>query len=133
MDPQRVNIGTQLRGAYKALLARSPEVGNAVVAAAPDPVLVELLRIRASQINSRAFCLPMHTHDARKKGETPDRIAVLPAWEETDYFSETDRAALHPTEALTRVPDGRVSEEDYDPAAAVLTPEHLSAISRLPR
>jgi AhpD family alkylhydroperoxidase len=130
-EPQRVNIGTQHPAAYQALLALSTEVENAVGAAGLDPLLVELLRIRASQINGRAFCLQMHTRDALKKGENPDRIAVLPAWEETDSFSETDRAALRPSEAVTRVPDGHVSDEDYDAAAAVLTLEQISAISWL--
>ncbi|MET7355824.1 carboxymuconolactone decarboxylase family protein [Streptomyces mirabilis] len=65
--------------------------------------MVELLRIRTSQINGCSFCLRMHTRDALKKGENPDRIAGLPAWAETGYFSETDRAALRLTEAITRV------------------------------
>ncbi len=70
----------------------------------------------------------MHTRDALKKGENPDRIAVLPAWGETGYFSETDRAALRLTEAVTQVPDGHVSDDDYKAAAAVLSPEQLSAV-----
>jgi AhpD family alkylhydroperoxidase len=89
------------------------------------------LKIRTSQINGCAFCLRMHTRDALKKGETPDRIAVLPGWEETDYFSETDRAALRLTEAITRVPDGHVSDEDFNAAAAVLTADQVSAIAWL--
>jgi alkylhydroperoxidase family enzyme len=73
----------------------------------------------------------MHTRDALKKGETLDRIAVLPGWEETDYFSETDRAALCLTEAITRVPEGHVSDEDFNAAAAVLTADQVSAIAWL--
>ena len=65
---------------------------EATAAAGLAPLLVELLRIRTSQINGCAFCLRMHTRDALKKGENPDRIAVLPGWEETGYFSETDRS-----------------------------------------
>jgi AhpD family alkylhydroperoxidase len=89
------------------------------------------LKIRTSQINGCAFCLRMHIRDALKKGENPDRIAVLPAWEETGYFSEIDRAALRLTEAITRVPDGHVSDEDFNAAAAVLTADQVSAIAWL--
>jgi AhpD family alkylhydroperoxidase len=128
---QRVNIGEQHPAAYKALIALSSEVEEAAAAAGLNPLLVELLRIRTSQINGCAFCLRMHTRDALKKGETPDRIAVLPGWEETDYFSETDRAALRLTEAITRVPDGHVSDEDFNAAAAVLTADQVSAIAWL--
>jgi alkylhydroperoxidase family enzyme len=73
----------------------------------------------------------MHTGDARKKGENPDRIAVLPAWRETGYFSATDRAALRLTEAITLVSDGHVSDEDYNAAAAALTADQISAVAWL--
>ncbi|MGY6026367.1 carboxymuconolactone decarboxylase family protein [Streptomyces spinosirectus] len=130
-DSPRVNIGKQHPAAYKALIALSSEAEEAIAAAGLDPLLVELLRIRTSQINGCAFCLRMHTRDALKKGENPDRIAVLPAWEETGYFSETDRAALRLTEAITCVPDGHVGDEDYDAAAAVLTADQISAVAWL--
>ncbi|MGI5509179.1 carboxymuconolactone decarboxylase family protein [Streptomyces sp. CA-106131] len=130
-DSQRVNLGEQHPAAYKALIALSSEVEEAAAAASLNPLLVELLKIRASQINGCAFCLRMHTRDALKKGETPDRIAVLPGWEETDYFSQTDRAALRLTEAITRVADGHVSDEDFNAAAAVLTADQVSAIAWL--
>ena len=130
-DLQRVNMGEQHPAAYKALIALSSEVDKAAAAAGLDPLLVELLRIRTSQINGCAFCLRMHTRDALKKGENPDRIAVLPGWAETGYFSATDRAALCMTEAITRVPDGHVSDEDFNAAAAVLTADQVSAIAWL--
>ncbi|GHF35152.1 alkyl hydroperoxide reductase AhpD [Streptomyces mashuensis] len=127
--PQRVNIGKQHPAAYKALIALWSEVEGAAAAAGLDPLLVELLKIRVSQINGCAFCLRMHTRDALKKGENPDRIAVLPGWQETGYFSEPERAALRLTEAVTRVSDGHVSDADYDAAAAVLTADQVSAIA----
>ncbi|MEV8610834.1 carboxymuconolactone decarboxylase family protein [Amycolatopsis sp. NPDC051373] len=130
-NTQRVRIDKQHPAAYKALIALSAEADNGAVAAGLDPLLVELVRIRTSQINGCAFCLRMHTRDALKKGENPDRIAVLPAWEETEYFSATDRAALRLTEAITRVPDGHVSDEDYSAAAAELTEDQISAVSWL--
>ncbi|BAU82058.1 alkylhydroperoxidase [Streptomyces laurentii] len=129
MSDSRVNLGKQHPAAYKALIALSAEVEEAAVTAGLDPLLVELLRMRTSQINGCAFCLRMHTRDALKKGENPDRIAVLPAWEETGCFSETDRAALRLTEAVTRVPDGHVPDTEYDAAAAVLTADQISAVA----
>ncbi|MER0450057.1 carboxymuconolactone decarboxylase family protein [Streptomyces sp. Edi4] len=130
-DPQRVIIGKQHPVSYKALIALSQRVEESAAAAGLDPLLIELLKIRASQINGCAFCLRMHTRDALKKGENPDRIAVLPGWEETGYFSETERAALRLTEAVTRVSDGHVSDEDYNAAAALLTEDQISAVSWL--
>ncbi|WP_433299462.1 carboxymuconolactone decarboxylase family protein [Pseudonocardia sp. CA-142604] len=131
MDTQRVSIDKQHPAAYKALFALSAEAEKAAAAAGLDPLLVELVRIRASQINGCAFCLRMHTGDALKKGENIDRIAVLPAWEETGYFSETDRAALRLTEAITRVSDGHVSDADYNAAATALTADQISAAAWL--
>jgi AhpD family alkylhydroperoxidase len=130
-NTQRVNIGKQHPAAYKTLIALSTEVEENAAAAGLDPLLVELLKIRTSQINGCAFCLRMHTRDALGKGENPDRIAVLPAWEETGYFSETERAALRLTEAITRVSDGHVGDEDYDAAAAALTADQVSAVAWL--
>jgi AhpD family alkylhydroperoxidase len=130
-NSQRVNIGKQHPAAYKALIAMSAQVEENAAAAGLDPLLVELMRIRTSQINGCAFCLRMHTRDALEKGEDPDRIAVLPAWEETGYFSETDRAALRLAEAITRVSDGHVSDEEYDAAATALTADQVSAVAWL--
>ncbi|WP_234340361.1 carboxymuconolactone decarboxylase family protein [Streptomyces sp. SCSIO 75703] len=90
-----------------------------------------MLKIRTSQLNGCAFCLRMHTRDALKKGENPDRIAVLPGWEETGYFSATERAAPRLTEAITGVAAGHVGDEDYEAAAAVLTEDQVSATAWL--
>ncbi|MFJ3403751.1 carboxymuconolactone decarboxylase family protein [Promicromonospora sp. NPDC090134] len=126
---QRVDMGKQQPTAYKALTALSAEAESNAVSAGLDPLLVELLRIRTSQINGCAFCLRLHTRDALKKGENPDRIAVLPAWRETGYFSAADRAALGLAEAITLVADGHVADADYADAAAVLTDDQVGAVS----
>jgi AhpD family alkylhydroperoxidase len=128
---QRVNIGKQHPASYKALLALFAAAEEAAAEAGLDPLLVELVKIRTSQINGCAFCLRMHTRDALKKGENPDRIAVLPGWEETGYFSGAERAALRLTEAVTRVSQGHVSDEDYEAAAAVLSADQVSALAWL--
>ena len=69
-----------------------------------DPRLRELVRIRASQLNGCAYCIDMHTKDARAVGETEQRIYALPAWRETPFFTERERAALAFTESVTLMP-----------------------------
>ena len=69
-----------------------------------DKSLIELVKLRASQINGCAFCLDMHTSDARKNGETEQRLYVLNAWREAPFYTERERAALAWTEHLTRLP-----------------------------
>ncbi|MER6737933.1 carboxymuconolactone decarboxylase family protein [Streptomyces puniciscabiei] len=83
-----------------------------------DPVLAELVTIRASQLNHCAFCLDMHLKAARKNGESEDRVQLLNAWEETEgLYSERERAALALTEAVTVLTDGFVPDEVYERAA----------------
>jgi AhpD family alkylhydroperoxidase len=84
-----------------------------------DPELAELIKIRASQLNHCAFCLDMHTHDARKRGISEQKITLLAAWEEAgDLFTETERAALALTDAMTDLTGpGHVSDEVYSRAA----------------
>jgi AhpD family alkylhydroperoxidase len=83
-----------------------------------DPVLAELVMVRASQINACAFCLDMHVGIALENGETPKRIALLDAWAEAgDLFTGRERAALALTEAVTVLTDGFVPDETYERAA----------------
>jgi AhpD family alkylhydroperoxidase len=104
----------------------------AAVAAAIDakvePELLELIRIRASQINGCAFCLDMHAKDARAKGETEQRIYALNAWRETPFYSERERAGLALTEAVTLVSDGQVPDEVYVAAAEVFDEGQVAAL-----
>ncbi|MDD9267159.1 carboxymuconolactone decarboxylase family protein [Paenibacillus sp. GCM10023248] len=79
-----------------------------------DPKLVELIKIRASQINGCAYCLDMHTKDARAAGETEQRIYLLTAWREAPFYTESERAALALTEAVTRISDAGVPEELFE-------------------
>ena len=78
-----------------------------------EPKLLELVKLRASQINGCAFCLDMHTKDARAMGETEQRLYLLPAWRETELYTDRERAALAWTEALTEIADERVPDEVY--------------------
>ncbi|MGW0706199.1 carboxymuconolactone decarboxylase family protein [Streptomyces sp. NPDC002643] len=122
-----------------ALKKITPDVSGAMgslhaaaVSAATDakvePEILELIRIRASQINGCAFCLDMHTKDARAQGETEQRIYALSAWEETPFFSARERAALALTEAVTLVHDGHVPDEVYAVAAEVFDEQQIAAL-----
>ncbi|MDW6062016.1 carboxymuconolactone decarboxylase family protein [Streptomyces sp. FXJ1.4098] len=94
-----------------------------------DPALVDLIKIRASQINHCAFCIHMHTRDARKAGETEERINLLSAWEEASgFFTEKERAALALTEAVTVLTDGFVPDEVYQRAAAHFEEAELAQV-----
>ena len=95
-----------------------------------DPQLRELVRIRASQINGCAYCIDMHTKDARAIGETEQRIYALPAWRETPFFTEKERAALAFTESVTLLAIDHVPTEDYDAVAAQFSPEEVAALGQ---
>ena len=79
-----------------------------------DLTLYHLIKLRASQINGCAFCLAMHTDEALKHGETPERIVSLDAWEESPLYSDRERAALAWTEELTLIADSGASKESFD-------------------
>ncbi len=76
-----------------------------------EPSLRELIKVRTSQINGCAYCIDMHTKDARAAGETEQRLYALNAWRETPFFTERERAALEWTEAVTLIGDGHAPEE----------------------
>jgi len=84
--------------------------------------LLELVKTRASQINGCAFCLHMHTKDARANGETEERLHLLNAWRESPLYSDRERAALAWTEALTLVAETRAPDEDYAELSRHFTP-----------
>ncbi len=90
-----------------------------------DHPLLELVKTRASQINGCAYCLDMHTKDARVGGETEQRLYTLSAWRETSFFTERERAALAWTEAVTRVWEHHVPDADYEAARAHFSEKEL--------
>ncbi len=83
-----------------------------------EPSLLELVKMRASQLNGCAYCIDMHSKDARAKGETEQRLYALSAWEETPFFTPRERAALAWTEGLTNIQQGHVPGELYEEARA---------------
>ncbi|MEV3908904.1 MULTISPECIES: carboxymuconolactone decarboxylase family protein [Streptomyces] len=97
-----------------------------------DPTLVELIQIRASHLNHCAYCLHMHTNDARKAGETEDRLHMVPVWREArHFFTEKEQAALALTEAVTLVADGGVPDTVYAEAAARFDEQELAHVLSL--
>ena len=87
--------------------------------------LLELVKIRASQINGCAICLHMHAQEARRQGESEDRILMLDAWHETGLYTPREKAALAWTEALTRLTETRAPDEAYEAAKAEFSDEEL--------
>jgi len=93
--------------------------------------LIELVKMRASQINGCAFCLDMHAKDARKHGETEQRLYLLNAWRETPYYSDRERAALAWTECLTRLSTDGAPEAEYQALEATFTAVEIANLTAL--
>lgn len=96
-----------------------------------DHRLRELVRIRASQLNGCAYCVDMHTKDARAVGETEQRIYALPVWRETPFFTTRERAALAFTESVTGLANTHVPDEDFAAVAAEYGPTEVAALLSL--
>jgi AhpD family alkylhydroperoxidase len=107
--------------------AATKELDNAGI----DVRLRELIRIRASQLNGCAFCIDMHTKDARAAGETEQRIYALSAWRETPFFDERERAALGLAESVTLMPQTHVPDADFADAAKQFSETELGALISL--
>ena len=110
----RLNYVKTSPATYQALLALQAAVDKCSL----EKPLLELLKIRASQINKCAFCLHMHTRDARKAGVSEERIYLLEAWRESPLYTDRERAALAWTEALTLLPDTNAPDDVYAQVAA---------------
>ncbi|MBE7382627.1 MAG: carboxymuconolactone decarboxylase family protein [Leptolyngbya sp. SIO1E4] len=93
-----------------------------------DKSLIELIKVRASQINGCAFCIDMHTKDARNAGETEQRLYALNAWEETPFFTPPERAALALTEVVTHIGEQGVSDEMYEHVSRYFTPVQITQL-----
>jgi AhpD family alkylhydroperoxidase len=109
----------------KSLIA----ISASVKASGLEPALIELVKIRASQINGCAFCLHMHTTDARAQGETEARLYLLNAWREAPLYSDRERAALAWTEALTLITEGHVPDAAYDEARRNFSDPELAMLT----
>jgi AhpD family alkylhydroperoxidase len=108
--------------AYQAMLGLETHIRKS---SKLEPALLELVRMRASQINGCAYCLDMHSKDARAAGETEQRLYALNAWEETPFYTERERAALAWTEALTLISETHAPDAVYEEVRKQFSEEEL--------
>lgn len=126
-----VNIGKIYAAPYQAMLEFAVKAAEAGADAGLSPLLVELVKVRASQLNGCAFCLRMHCADAVEAGETADRLAVLAGWWESQYFSPEEQAALQIAENVTIIGDpGRLADRGVA-IDGVLTEKQIAAVTWL--
>ena len=123
----RLNFYKAGPNAMKAMLGLEEHIGKSSL----EKPLMELVRLRASQINGCAFCVDMHSSDARKAGESERRLATVVAWRETQLFTDRDRAALECTESLTRVEQTHVPDDVWERVKPHFTPEELVDLTLL--
>lgn len=121
----RVDYMSVYPGARQAMLG----LEKAVHASSLEPLLLELVKIRASQLNGCAHCLEMHTKDARALGESDDRMHLVAAWREAPCFSERERAALTWCESLTLLPETGADEGSYRELAELFSAEEIVALT----
>ncbi len=118
--------------AFSAAMGRLDHAGvEELDRAGIDRGLRELVRIRASQLNGCAYCVDMHTRDARKAGESEQRLHAVAVWEESPFFTERERAALAFTEAVTRCAETHVPDSAYAAVAAEFEPGEIAALVAL--
>lgn len=122
----RMDLKTLAPRVYKAMLTLDAAAGEGL-----EPPLKELVRIRASQLNGCVYCIDMHSTDARKGGESEQRLYGVAAWRETPYFTDRERAALAFTESVTLVANTHVPAEDYAAVAEHFSPDEIGALVSL--
>lgn len=121
----RLNYREVLPDALKAMLGLERVANNGL----DDPRLLDLVKIRASQINGCAYCLRLHAGEARAAGETDERLEMVAVWREADCFGQAERAALAWCEALTLLPDSGAPDEIYDELSPPFTEEQIVALT----
>lgn len=125
----RINITQAMPDLYQSMRSLAEDVAKTAANAGVDKLLVELVKIRASQLNGCAYCLDLHNADAVRLGEDPRRLFVLAGWRETELFTEQERAALEVTEHVTRLSQTQDLPDDvYERATAAFTDDQYSAL-----
>jgi AhpD family alkylhydroperoxidase len=114
------NVPEALRGMY--------QLEHYIHNSGLEESLVHLVKMRASQINGRAYCLDVHSKDARALGETEQRLYLLDAWEEAPFYSERERAALALTDAVTRITEGHVPDAVFERVRAYFNEQEMIAL-----
>jgi AhpD family alkylhydroperoxidase len=110
---------------FRSMLGLETTINNSGL----EDILLELVRLRVSQINGCAYCIDMHTKDLRAKGESEQRLYLLNAWRESPFYTERERMALEWAETLTRIADNHVSDEMYERACRQFSEAELVNLS----
>lgn len=121
----RINYKHAAPLVYKALLA----LDAAAAATGLEASLLDLIKLRASQINGCSFCIDLHSRDARKRGETEQRLYLVQSWREVTLYTEREQAALAWTEAVTLVADTNVPDDVYDQARQNFSDAELAGLT----
>ncbi|MGL4881754.1 MAG: carboxymuconolactone decarboxylase family protein [Waterburya sp.] len=121
---ERINFRQVEPAAYQAMLGLEKYLFQSEL----DKKLLSLIKVRASQINKCAFCIDLHTQEAKKAGETEQRLYSLIAWQETPFFKPEEQAALAFTEAVTLIAENSVSDELYEWVSHYFTPNQIAQI-----
>jgi AhpD family alkylhydroperoxidase len=127
----RINLKKEVFSMYEKLSSMEEELKKLILDAKIEEGFFHLLKLRASQINKCAYCVRLHTKDALACGETIERISVIPAWEETEYFSSKERACLALVEEITTISEKQVPKEVYEEAIETLTKDEIVAVEWL--
>ena len=114
---------------HREIYAAMAGLGAAVRRSGLEPALLNLIKVRASQINGCGFCLDMHTKEARAEGETEQRLYLTSVWHETSIYNERERAALLWTEAVTRLEHRKVPDDVYETVRKVFSEEEMMALT----
>ncbi|MBI1451516.1 MULTISPECIES: carboxymuconolactone decarboxylase family protein [Acinetobacter] len=127
----RINLGQSAPELYKKVAELDALVMQKIQEAQLNEGFAHLLKLRASQINQCAFCIRLHSQDALKSGESLERITLLNAWRETEYYDQAEQAALSLIEAITQISADQVPDAVYEDALPFLTDAQISAIEWL--
>lgn len=122
---KRIDYYSASKEALEAMLSLEKSVAKLGL----EPQLLELVKLRASQINGCAFCVDLHTREAREAGETERRLYAVSVWRETPFFTERERAALAWTEALTLIADTHAPDADYELLAAHFNKKEMTDLT----
>jgi len=122
---ERINGARVAPGGYKAMLGLERYLHESGL----EEKRIDLIKLRASQINGCAYCIDMHWKDLRALGETEQRLYGLDAWRESDYYSDRERAALEWTEAVTLITDGHVPDEVYEKVRPQFSEKELADLT----
>lgn len=121
---ERMNIDAAEPGVYKAMNAAEKQISTFSI----DKKLAELIKLRTSQLNGCGYCVNLHSLDARKAGETEQRVFAISAWWETPFFTEAERAALKLAEEITKIHEAGLREETFQNARQYFSEQEIAQL-----